>query len=200
MAKSSAIIEPMYISAQQLFGSDIYDQEGHLIGKIKRAIFSPDNGQILALELLKSSPNLLSPKDIHAWKKGYLVIAQETEFHTRHDLIRIQRLFDQNNTTLLGKPVQTVSGQKLGKVTDYSINTIAQSLASITTHKSFFIFYYDTRLIHQKNIHEITPKAVIVKDTNESKTTAQNIHEKFDLHNSPTFDQALFSPEDRTFL
>lgn len=189
----------MYISAKQLFGIDIYDQEGHLISKVRRAIFSPDNGQILAFELLKPLPNLLSPQDLIAWKKGYLIISQRTELHYPADLIRVERLFKDKNATLIGKKVKTESGIMLGSVIDYSINTSHQILASITCSKKLFFFHYDSRIIHHRNIHEITPKLIIVKDTHQSPVTIQNIPQKFDLHKSPTFDQALFSPEDQTF-
>lgn len=190
----------MFIAAPQLAHAKILDPQGNLLCHLKRVIIDPANGQILAfLTTYKgrsgsSRANLISPHDILHWKREALILGNRYEFHPLSDLVRVQHLFKTGPTNLIGLKVRTENGQKLGIVTDYTINISMKVLASITAQKTLFHFlHFDTRLIHQKNIIEITPKEIIVKDTtikSPALNLAQSTPDKFSLQNSPTFDRA----------
>lgn len=190
----------MEISAKQLGQTRVLDTEGNLICYLHKAILDPDNGQILAFIIKRNSFNrskakLLSPYDIMTWKKNILVLNARYEFHQPNDLIRVNQLLQSKRAHLLGKKVYTENGQQLGRVTDYNLNQNLKILSSITAQKNVsHIFYYDKRLIHQKNILEITSQKIIVKDSTlkiPAINLSRNAPDKFALQNSPTLDQAL---------
>jgi sporulation protein YlmC with PRC-barrel domain len=188
----------MYISAKQIAGSKVFDSEGQPVGRLARVILDPDNGQILAFELIKRSPKYLSPRDLVSWKKNYLILGQNYEIHSGEDLIRLQKVLRSGRVDIIGRKVRTESGTYVGIVTDCSLHTNHYVLASITTQKSFLgLWYYDTRLIHQSQIVEIKPRQIIVRDS-LLKLPAQSSPDEFAPQSSPTFDRALSVPEDRT--
>ncbi len=189
----------MYISSRQIAGSKVFDSEGQPVGRLARVILDPDNGQILAFELIKRDPKYLSPRDIISWKKNYLILGQHYEIHSGNDLIRLQKVLQSRHVDISGRRVRTESGTYIGRVTDYSLHTTHNVLASITTQKSFWgLWSYDTRLIHQSSILEIKPREIIVRDSLLKLPARQSSPDEFALQNSPTFDRALSVPEDRT--
>lgn len=189
----------MYISAKQIAGSKVFDTDGQPVGRLARVILDPDNGQILAFELIKRSPKYISPRDIISWKKNYLILGQNYEIHCGDDLIRLQKVLNSRRVDIASRKVLTESGTYIGRVTDYSLHTNHYVLASITTQKSFLgLWYYDTRLIHQSSIVEIKPRRIIVRDSLLKLPARQSSPDEFALQNSPTFDRALSVPEDRT--
>jgi len=189
----------MYISAKQVVGSKVFDSEGQPVGRLARVIIDPDNGRILAFELFRKGEKYLSPRDVISWKKNYLILGQQYEIHHAADLIRLDKLLHSRYVDLLGRQVRTASGTALGQVTDYSLHCEHFMLASITAQKSYFgLWFSDARLIHQSSIIEIKPRQIIVRDALLQHPARQNAQDEFDLQNSPTFDQALSVPEDRT--
>ncbi len=189
----------MYLSARQIAGSKVFDSEGQPVGRLARIILDPSNGRILAFELIQKGEKYLSPRDVISWKKNYLVLGQQYEIHTAADLVRLQKVISQGRLDLLGRPVRTESGIKLGRVTDYSLHCDHFMLASITVQKSFLgLWSFDTRLIHQTSIVEIKPREIIVHDSLLKLPARQGSPDEFALQKSPTFDRALSVPEDRT--
>lgn len=190
----------MEISAKQLGHTKVFDTKGNLLCHLRRAILDPNNGQILGFTTNRRSSfaspkaNLISPHDVISWKKDILVLGQRYEFHQASELVRIDRLLKGHKSDLLGKKVRTENGRNLGHVTDYALNQNLKILSSITCKKSFLnLFHHDSRVIHQKNILEIKPKEIIVKDITIKlplTNLVQSTPGKFSLQNSPTFDRA----------
>ncbi len=188
----------MYISYHQIPGSKVYDSDGHLITRLTRLLIDPDNGRILALETTLKGPHLLSPQDILSWKRHYLTLGQQYEFHSPADLVRVQKLLKFQQPFLIGKKVRTENGTFLGTVQDFSIDTNRFILASISVQKRIFLWKKQTLLIHQSQIVEIKSEEIIVKDTLVTLPVRQNSLGKFGLRRSPTLDQALCEPVDHT--
>lgn len=190
----------MEISAKHLGQTKVFDTQGNPLGHLREAVIDPDNGQILGFTTNRRSPfgaptaNLISPHDVIKWEKDILILGQRYEFHQNSDLVRVDRLFKSQKAHLLNKKVRTENGQKLGYVTDYNLNQNLKILASITCQKRFLrFFYYGSLIIRQKNIIEITPREIIVKDSTiklPATNLVQSTPDKFSLQSSPTFDRA----------
>lgn len=189
----------MQVSSRQIGGSKVFDADGRPVGRLARVIIDPDNGSVLAFELDLRGPRFISPHDLIAWKSGYLTLGQNYDLHSPADLVRLDRVLKVNPADLVGRKVVTESGTKIGTVTEYSLDTETQVLASLTARKTFLgLWYYDTRLIRQSQIVEIRPRLIIVRDSFLRLPARQNAQGEFDLQKSPTLDQALSVPEDRT--
>lgn len=189
----------MYISASQIPAAKVFDSEGHQLGQLSRVHLDAQNGSILAFEIAVKGPRFISPQDIINWKTEYLTLGQEYEIHDAVDLVRLAQSLKDAGGDLIGKKVRTEGGTKLGLVSDYTLNSKQLVLSSITVQKNFLgLFHFDTRLIHQKNILEIKPRLIIVRES-WMKVPAQNSPEQFGLQKSPTLDRALSVPEDHTF-
>jgi len=190
----------MEVSAKQLDQTKVLDTQGNLLCHLRRAVIDPNSGQILGFSTNRPSAfglpkaNIISPHDVISWKKDLLILGQHYEFHQASELVRIDRLLKGRKADLIGKKVRTENGQKLGHVTDYNLNQNLKILASITCQKNFLnLFHHDSRIIHQKNILEIKPKVIIVRDSIIKlplTNLVQSTPDKFSLQNSPTFDRA----------
>ncbi|HUB94250.1 MAG TPA: PRC-barrel domain-containing protein, partial [Verrucomicrobiae bacterium] len=81
-----------------------------------------------------------------------------------NELIRMADLF-RINFTLLGKPVVTSSGTKLGKVSDYAVNTDNMFIQKMYVSQSMFKNFNGGNLgVDRSQIIEINDKKVIVAD------------------------------------
>lgn len=175
----------MYQSARQLINSKVFDPDGRYVCKIKKVVIDPNNGQVLGFVTSLSRPiNILSLMDVADWKQEYILLEDDYEFHEQDEIVRINKAL-QAHCELFNKAVRTESKQKLGFVTDYTLDIKNHMLMSITVQKRFFrLFYYAGKIIHQKNIVEITPRFVIVKDAMIKIPTAEKIQEK-SIEHSP---------------
>lgn len=189
----------MNINASQIPAAKVFDSEGHQLGQLSRVHIDPQNGHILAFEMVRKGARFISTQDVLNWKSEYLILGQDYEIHHAEDLVRLSQALKSSEGNLIGKKVRTEGGTKLGFVSDFTLQAKQLVLASITVQKSFLgLFHYDTRIIHQANILEIKPRVIIVRET-WMKLPARNSAEQFGLQNSPTLDRALSVPEDRTY-
>jgi sporulation protein YlmC with PRC-barrel domain len=80
------------------------------------------------------------------------------------ELIRLKKILEMD-FELLGKPVVTISNEKIGKVSDYAFETatlyIQKVYASQSLLKSLTV---GSLSIDRNQIQEITPKKVIIQD------------------------------------
>jgi len=80
------------------------------------------------------------------------------------DLVRLSQVMN-INFSLIGKPVLTASGHKLGKVGDYSVNTDNMYVQKIYVNQSIFKSLSSGNLgIDRSQIVEITDKKIVVND------------------------------------
>lgn len=134
------------------------------ICRLKKPIIDPQNGKVIAFQTTRKTP-FLTIQDIASLNSQQLQLSQNYEFHPLEDLIRVQNILQQN-IKILYKKVKTESGEYLGRVTNLEIDSDALVLHHINVQKRHFHLIKGLpRLIHQKNILEITPSQITVRDS-----------------------------------
>jgi len=80
------------------------------------------------------------------------------------ELVRLEKLM-RLGFDLIGKPIQTVSKEKVGKVSDYAVETTTMYIQKIYATQSLLKSFTGGSLsIDRTQIHEITDKRVIIND------------------------------------
>ncbi len=80
------------------------------------------------------------------------------------ELVRLKEVM-QLNFQLIGKPVQTVSGQRLGKITDFATDINSMFIQKLYISQSVFKNLTGGNLgIDRTQIVEITPRKIVVND------------------------------------
>lgn len=155
----------MLIPIKQFSRIQIISSNQRPVCRIKKPIIDPQNGKVLAFQTTLSQTPFLSIQDVATINRDYLQLTPHYDFHPLEDLVRVQKVLEQK-IRLLYKKVKTESGEILGRVTNFEIDTDAFVLHNITVQKRHFHLIKGLpRIIHQKNILEITPTFILVKDS-----------------------------------
>lgn len=84
------------------------------------------------------------------------------------DLVRLKELLDMR-FDIIGKPVETVSREKVGKVSDYAFESSMMYIQKLYVSQSILKSLTSGALsVDRSQIHEITPKKVIIHDLLET--------------------------------
>lgn len=88
------------------------------------------------------------------------------------ELVRLKEIIDMD-FQLIGKPVFTVSKERVGKVTDYAADTESMYIQKLYVAQSVLKSLTGGSLsIDRSQINEITPKRIIINDLLESSPAA----------------------------
>ena len=80
------------------------------------------------------------------------------------DLVRLKEVLD-INFELLGKQVETISREKIGKVTDYAFESATMYIQKLYVSQSILKSLTGGNLsVDRSQVHEITPKRIIIND------------------------------------
>ena len=80
------------------------------------------------------------------------------------ELVRLKKLLDMN-FELIGKPIETLSHDKVGKVSDYAFESSTMYIQKIYASRSLLKSLTTGSLsIDRAQIQEITPKRIIIND------------------------------------
>jgi sporulation protein YlmC with PRC-barrel domain len=155
----------MLIPIKQFSRIHVVSSSKRPLCRIKKPIIDPENGKILAFQTTLSNTPFLSVQDIYSLNRDYLQLSPQYEFHPLEDLVRVQKVLERK-IRILYKKVKTESGEILGRVTNFEIDSEALVLHSLTVQKRHFHLIKGLpRIIHQKNILEITSHYILVKDS-----------------------------------
>jgi len=114
---------------------------------------------------------VLVTRDIRDVLPQGIVVNDEEALTEPEDLVRLKDLI-QINFELLGKPVETVGKQKLGKVEDYSTETESMIIKKLYVAQPIYKSLGGGNLgVDRTQIVEITDKKIIVNDL-DSKVPA----------------------------
>lgn len=154
-------------------------QTGGKLATTAKPIIDPSNLHIVAYEvtgpLLSHHPSFVRTADIREYGRLGMIIDSNDEIISLDDVLKIEELY-KLNFPLVGLPVLDEHKHKLGKVSDYTVDTLQYTVQQLNVTKGFFKAITDTGLlIHRSQIVEINNKAIIVKTT--AKKTVEPVME-----------------------
>lgn len=140
---------------------------GSPIAGITSPIINPDNLKIegfYCTEYSEKQLTVLLYQDIREILPQGIVVNDFDALSDPSELVRLKKILDMD-FDLIGKPVYTVSKEKVGKVNDYAFETSTMYIQKIYVSRSLFKSLTTGNLSVDRNqIHEITPKKVIIND------------------------------------
>ncbi|NTW62117.1 hypothetical protein HGB25_01750 [Candidatus Saccharibacteria bacterium] len=164
----------MLILGSRLIGTPIMSlQTGAQLASIKAPVIDTSNLKIVGYEvegpLLDIRPALLRIDDVRELSNVGMIIDSSDEFVGVDDVIDMGKMY-KLNFKLIGLQVISESKQKLGRVSDYSLDTSSFVIQQLNVRHGIIKSFTDTELlIHRSQIVEINDSAIVVR------STAQNI-------------------------
>lgn len=141
------------------------------IADIVAPIINQDNLKIEGFfcnEYSKKEPVILLYQDIRDILPQGIVVDDYDALSDPAELVRLKNVLDRE-FTLVGKPVETLSKDKVGKVTDYAFETTTMFIQKLYVSRSLLKNLTSGSLsIDRTQIHEITAKKVIINDLLET--------------------------------
>lgn len=153
---------------------------GGPIGVVTEVIIDPDQLQVAALrvsgrEVRRGGPDLLLPMSIRECVPSYLVIDDVEDLVAADDVVRVKKILELN-FSLIGLGVETKSGSKLGRVSDYTIDTSSFIILQLIVKRPLLKSLNDPELtVARREVMEVTDYKVIVKD---EKKTAKKVESR----------------------
>lgn len=140
---------------------------GTSIATITSAIFNPKNLKIegfFCTDNIDRRQLILLYQDIREILEQGFVVNDHSVLAEAHELIRLQDILNLN-FELVGKPVITLSKEKVGKVTDYAVETETMYVQKLYVSQSILKNLTGGSLsIDRSLINEITPKRIIISE------------------------------------
>ncbi|MCX6728331.1 MAG: hypothetical protein NTV39_00980 [Candidatus Saccharibacteria bacterium] len=162
----------MLLLGSRLIGTPIMGlQTGTQLAVAKTPVIDPNNLRIIAYEvdgtLLTEKPSFIRIADIRELSDVGMIIDSNDEFVGLHDVIAIENIY-KIGFRLLGLNVIDESKNKLGKVSDYSLEVGSFIIEQLSVSRGIIKSLSETeRLIHRTQIVEINNENVIVKSIAE---------------------------------
>lgn len=154
---------------------------GGKVGSLTQPLVDPATLTIVAYTVDGSFANdttmLLRLADVREMSELGMIIDSVDELITPTDVIKIQRLYELK-FHLLGMPVQDKRERRLGKISDYTIETGNFVIQQLIVRRSWLHRLNDAELvIHRSQIIEINNDAIIVQSHAEAKKPEQKAAE-----------------------
>ena len=144
-------------------------QTGTKMAQTSQPVIDPSNLKIMAYEvegpLLSGEQSLLLTSDIRELGKLGMIIDSSDEFIGPDDVIAIEKVRDLN-FKLIGLTVVDEMKHKLGKVSDYSVESDSYFIQQLHVKQGLLKSFSETEvLIHRSQIMEINNGNIIVRST-----------------------------------
>lgn len=142
-------------------------RSGDVVATTTTPIINPDNLQIEGFNCNSSTGRLvLLCQDIREIASEGLIIDDFERLVEASELVRLKETIELDYR-VIGKTVETIDRQKLGKVNDYAIETNSMYIQKIYVGQSMLKSIAGNNLsIDRSQIHETTPKKIIVSELN----------------------------------
>ncbi len=132
-------------------------------------VINPNNLKIEGFYCQKNNRKqyILLSIDVRDIMPQGLVVNDEDALTEPSELVRLESVLSLN-FNVLGKTVITVSGEKIGKVTDYAVETEGLFIQKIYVGQSIFKSFSGGNIgVDRTQITEITDKTIIINDLHE---------------------------------
>lgn len=129
-------------------------------------VINPENGQFEAFWVRSlEGVKLLLPEDITEWTNDRIQTNSSQNFATPEELTRLKSTLEHEIGLLKKSVIVETSKKVLGKVSDFSFETIAPRLLSVEISTGLFGLG-TSRIIPESQITKITPQGIFIKDEN----------------------------------
>lgn len=149
-----------------LYGNELRDLDGNLIGMLLNAVFEKDTGRVIAYQILArgGEKRYVLPTYVRSWIGDLLIVKNEDAIENLENLYRVQ-----DGILLLRTPVVNQNSENLGEVTNYWIDTQTDTLRQIEVAKRFlFFFKKDVRFFPIKKIRKMSGEEITVEEENRN--------------------------------
>jgi uncharacterized protein YrrD len=130
-------------------------------------IINPDNLKIEGFycnDKFENKELILLYQDIRDIIPQGIVIDDHDVLASEDELVRLKKVLDLQ-FELIGKPIETVSKEKVGKVGDFAVETTTMTIQKIYANQSLLKSFTGGSLsIDRSQIVEITPKKIVIND------------------------------------
>lgn len=142
-------------------------QTGGRLATVERAIIDPATLRVVAYEvdgdLLAEKPSFLRTADIREYGRLGMIVNGSDDLVGLEDVIEVNKLYGLN-FSLVGLQVIDENKRKLGKVSDYTLETGDFFIQQLSVRRSFLKGITDTGLlINRTQIIEINDTSIVVK-------------------------------------
>ncbi|HUY53391.1 MAG TPA: hypothetical protein VMV24_02325 [Candidatus Dormibacteraeota bacterium] len=142
-------------------------RNGQLLGETSGIIINPANLKIevLRCSITNSKQELfLLNQDIRDLSDNKVLINDYEVLSEASELIRLKDLIDLD-FKIIGKPVVTKNKQKLGRVKEFSVESIGFYIKKLYVNPPLYKNIYGNQLVVDRNqILEVTDSKIIIKD------------------------------------
>lgn len=157
----------LQLSASLLNKSIFSLRTGQPVAHVTGAVFNPNNLKIegfYCADSFSKQELVLLYQDIREVVRDGFVINDHDVLTEASELVRLQSILDLR-FELLGKQVETQSKKKIGKVSDYAVETETMFVQKIYVSQSILRNFTGGSLsIDRSQINEITDKRIIIQD------------------------------------
>ncbi|MDB5182147.1 MAG: hypothetical protein JWP13_910 [Candidatus Saccharibacteria bacterium] len=158
----------MLLLSESVIGKNVLSlRTGSPIAQIVSPIINPNN---LKMEGFYCQDNvdkrqlILLYQDIRDILPQGVVVNDFDVLAEEDDLVRLKDVLN-INFELMGKPVETVSREKVGKVADYAFESATMYIQKIYVSQSILKSFTGGNLsVDRSQVHETTPKRIIIND------------------------------------
>jgi sporulation protein YlmC with PRC-barrel domain len=140
---------------------------GEAVATISKPIVNPNNLKIEGFychDRFEKKELVLLTQDIREVLKDGFVVDDHEKLVEASELVRLKDILELK-FDLIGKQVETVDKEKVGKVTDYAIETNSMMIMKLYSSQSVFKSLTGGSVsIDRNQIQEITPKRIIITE------------------------------------
>lgn len=130
---------------------------------VEDIIVDPETGKMLAFVVNHRKRQIITTNDVLSWRETLKIHTQDSIIEVG-EVLRIDTIFKEQ-VHIFRNNVETKKGKYLGKVYDFSIDSNTFMLQKLYVARGFLaLMRYESRIIPAKNILEILPDKIVVKD------------------------------------
>lgn len=153
----------------KIVGTPVYEDGGERpITTVKDVVIDPEIGKLLAFVVNLNKSLVVTPVDVLSWTE-VIKVHNHDAIASSDEVLRVAQVMAKR-VNIFHNKVYTKSGEYLGKVNDFSIDSNVMMLQKLYLSKGFLgLIRYQSRIISAKNILEILPDKIVIKDETQVK-------------------------------
>ncbi|MCA9325102.1 hypothetical protein KDA23_03505 [Candidatus Saccharibacteria bacterium] len=140
---------------------------GSPVAIAQQPIINPNNLTVegfYCVELAEKKPLILLCQDIREILRDGFVVDDVERLVETNDLVRLKDVIELR-FELIGKPVVTVDKEKVGKISDYAVETNTMSIQKLYAAQSILRNFTGGSLsIDRNQVQEITPRRIVISE------------------------------------